>query len=45
MSRYNDWFNRKNDYEKGQIERNIHYEDWDSLNEHEKSQVYGKEDN
>lgn len=40
MSRYDDWFNRKNNYEKEQIERDIRYEDWDSLNEYEKGQVY-----
>ena len=45
MSRYDDWFNRKNDYEKKGIERNIHHEDWNSLNEHEKSQVYDEEEN
>jgi len=43
MSRYDDWFNRRNDYEKEQIERDIHYEDWDSLNEYEKSQIYEEE--
>ena len=40
MSRYDDWFNRKNDHEKDKIERNIHHEDWDKLDEHEKGQVY-----
>ena len=43
MGRYDDWFNQKNDFEKEQIERDIHYKDWDSLNEYEKSQVYERE--
>jgi len=43
MNRYDDWFDRKNDYEKDEIERNIHHKDWDELDEHEKRQIYEQE--
>lgn len=44
MGRYDDWYERKNDFEKEKIESNIRREDWNELNEHEKSQVYKREE-
>lgn len=44
MDRYDDWFNRKNNHEEDRIESNTHHRDWNKLNEHEKSQVYEREE-
>ncbi len=45
MSREDDWFSRKNESEKDDILRAERDHDWDTLNEHEKSRVYEREEN
>ena len=41
MGIYDDWFDKKNDFEKEKIERD---RDWDKLNEYEKSKIYEEEE-